>query len=588
MKQVTKQTYQIFWQHAQKYKGFFWTILLAIVLGSLVGTINPIFFKKFFDVLAQGVSTDDMVGIVPELKRYIFIIIGFEALSWVMWRVATFTNNYFQPRVMANLSNTCFDYLHHHSFGFFTNKFVGSLVRKINRLIGAFEMVADSLYWNLLVTVVRVVGILVVLFNYYPVIGFILLGWAILYLIINYKLTLHKLKLDVTVAAADTKVAAYLADTITNNANVKIFTALEYEKRGFWEKVNDQYKLTKKSWDFDATIEAVQGAFMIALEFIIFWVAINMWQKSLIGVGDFVLLQTYMIQIFERLWDIGRVIRRMYRNLADAEEMVEILNTEHQVKDTPDARELIVSKAEVKFDNITFAYKNNLAVTSNFNLELKSGEKVGLVGHSGAGKTTLVSLLFRFYDVTQGAILIDGQNIKDVTQESLRQNISLVPQDPILFHRSLMENIRYGRRDATDQEVILAAEQAHCNEFVERLPEKYQTFVGERGIKLSGGERQRIAIARAILKNAPILVLDEATSSLDSQTEFLIQDALAKLMKGKTTLVIAHRLSTLRQMDRLVVVKDGAIVEAGSHDELLKQSGVYQNLWGLQAGGFIS
>jgi ABC-type multidrug transport system fused ATPase/permease subunit len=226
-------------------------------------------------------------------------------------------------------------------------------------------------------------------------------------------------------------------------------------------------------------------------------------------------------------------------------------------------------------------------VLKNFNLKIAGGEKIALVGPSGAGKTTVTKLLLRLYDVKGGAIKIDGQNISDITQDSLRDAISFVPQEPVLFHRTLMENIRYGRRGASDEEVLQAARQAHCHEFIERLPEKYNTYVGERGVKLSGGERQRVAIARALLKNSPILVLDEATSSLDSESEALIQDALETLMQGKTVVVIAHRLSTIMKMDRIVVVESGTIAAQGTHLELVKQEGLYRKLWSIQAGGFI-
>ncbi|MFZ5390907.1 MAG: ABC transporter ATP-binding protein, partial [Patescibacteria group bacterium] len=406
---------------------------------------------------------------------------------------------------------------------------------------------------------------------------------------INYYLSLHKLKLDEAAAKADSRVTSYLADTITNQSNLKIFAALDEEKKGFALTTNNQFRLSKKSWDFDALIEAIQAAFMILLEFSIFYYALDLWFKGLVTIGDFVLVQAYIMQVFFQLWGFGRVIRRMYRFFAEAEEMVEILNTPEEIKDEFKAPVLKVNQGLVEFKNVSFNYQDSLGVIKNFSLIVNPGEKVGLVGPSGAGKSTLAALLFRFYDTGQGVITIDGQDITKVTQESLRRSISLVPQDTVLFHRTLLDNIRYGRREATDQDVLVAAQQAHCDEFISRLPEGYNTFVGERGVKLSGGERQRVAIARAILKNAPILLLDEATSSLDSQVETLIQDALEKLMRGKTTIVIAHRLSTIMKMDRIVVVKDGTVQEIGSHAELLqKQSGLYKTLWQLQAGGFVT
>ncbi len=327
---------------------------------------------------------------------------------------------------------------------------------------------------------------------------------------------------------------------------------------------------------------------MVCLEFGIFYLAIKLWQKGILTIGDFVLLQAYLITIFMRVWDFGKTIRSIYENLADAEEMTVILNTPHEITDIPKAKDLKVKKGKIEFKEVDFYYYQTRPVLKNFNLTIANHEKVALIGPSGAGKTTIIKLLLRIHELTAGTVLIDEQNITLVKQESLRENIGLVPQDPILFHRTLMENIRYGKPNASDEELIETAKKARCDEFIMALPEKYNTYVGERGIKLSGGERQRVAIARAILKNAPILVLDEATSSLDSASEKMIQEAIDELMKDKTVIVVAHRLSTIRKMDRIIVVEDGRIAEEGSHDVLLKrENGLYKKLWGLQAGGFI-
>jgi len=587
MKTVTKQTYKLYWQHVKNYGLAFWITIISITAGAGLTIVVPLYYKSFFNVLT-GPEAGQPDLVAPQLFTIISSILILNIFVWVAYRIATFVNNFFQPRVIADLYNTCFEYLHQHSFGFFINRFVGALVRKIGRVTRSFEEVADAMYWSLLPMAVRIVVILAVVFAGYPIIGGMILTWLIVYLGLNYALTLRKLKLDEAAAAADTRVTAYLADTITNQSNIKVFTALGEERLGFGGVTNDQFNLTKRSWDFDAMVEAAQAGFMFVLEFGVFWVAVKMWQAGQVTIGDFVLVQTYLIQMFDQLWGFGRVIRRMYRSLADAEEMVQILNTPHQVRDLPASQPLAVRRGEVSFKDVRFTYVNSREVISGFNLTVAPGEKVGIVGPSGAGKSTLVSLIFRFFDVAAGGIFIDGQNIKEVSQDSLRENIGLVPQDPVLFHRTLLENIRYGQREASDDEVKQAAHLAHCDEFIDRLPEGYKTYVGERGIKLSGGERQRVAIARAILKNAPILVLDEATSSLDSQTESLIQDALHNLMIGKTTIVIAHRLSTIMKLDRIVVIHDGTVNQLGSHHELIKQGGLYKKLWELQVGGFIA
>jgi ATP-binding cassette subfamily B protein len=328
---------------------------------------------------------------------------------------------------------------------------------------------------------------------------------------------------------------------------------------------------------------------MALLEFGVLYYAYYYWMRGQFSIGDFAFLQAYLMNLFSHVWDFAYYIRSTYESIADANEMTEMLIQPHSIVDNVRAKKLKISKGEINFKDIDFSYSEDKPILDNFNLHIAAGERVALVGQSGGGKSTIVKILFRFMDLNGGQILIDGQDISKVTQDSLREQISLVPQEPLLFHRSLLDNIRYGRPDSTEQEVIKAAKAAHCHEFISGFEQGYNTLVGERGVKLSGGERQRVAIARAILRNAPILVLDEATSSLDSESESLIQDALKTLMKGKTTIVIAHRLSTIREMDRIVVIEGGKIIEQGKHDELVKaQQGIYQKLWNIQVGGFAN
>ena len=359
------------------------------------------------------------------------------------------------------------------------------------------------------------------------------------------------------------------------------------EKKNFKEVVGDQKKITMANWNVGNGLDAIQSALIILIEFFVLYYTIRYWQAGLVTIGTFVLIQLYILGLGSRLWEFSRIIRDVYESYADAKEMVEIMKLPYEIKDTPLAKPLAVAAGEVAFQEVNFAFNQTRLVLKNINLTVKAGEKIALVGPSGAGKTTFIRLLLRFYDVADGKILIDGQNIQKVTLASLRDNISLVPQDPLLFHRTIRENIRYGRPTATDQEVEEAGRLAHCDDFIDNLSQKYETYVGERGIKLSGGERQRVAIARAILKNAPILILDEATSSLDSHSEALIQDSLDILMKDKTVIVIAHRLSTIRKMDRIVVLDNGQICETGRHEELIAKESLYRKLWELQAGGFI-
>ena len=586
MNYLTKKTFKIFWQHSLVYKWALLIMVMAIIIASLGSIVAPIFYKEFFDLLAGDLNDVDQA---TALKWVLFKIFLVYFGSWIFWRISTFISSYFQSHGMVDLANSAFAYLHKHSTSFFNNNFVGSLVKKVNRFSRAFEVISDLLFWDLLPTFVNVFLVIVILWKRNIFLGLGILAWTTFYLLINYYFSLYKLKYDTQRAQLNSKVTGLLADTITNHLNVKLFTAYNRE-RGLFKIINSQYqKLQQFTWDLGNYFEAAQALLMIALELGVMYYAISLWQKGTISLGDFVLIQTYLVSIIMRLWNFGRIIRKYYEAMADAEEMTEILEMSHEIVDSKNAQALQIAGGHIEFKEVNFSYNQTREIVSNFNLEIKPKEKIALVGPSGAGKSTIINLLLRNYDISSGKILIDDQKIINVTQESLWQNIALVNQDPVLFHRTLKENISYGQPQANDDEIIQAAKLAHAHDFIESFSDKYGTYVGERGVKLSGGERQRIAIARAILKNAPILVLDEATSSLDSESEELIQDALANLMKDKTVIVIAHRLSTIMKMDRIVVLEEGKIIEQGSHQELLtKKNGLYKKLWKKQVGGFIA
>ncbi len=581
MKPYTKSTFKIYWQHSKKYPWLLFFTLAGMAIAVGADLYQPFLYKWFFDILVTGKAT------AGPLIHILVLIMWVGFINWAFWRVSSFANNAFESRVMSDLLNTSFSYLQNHSYSYFNNNFAGSLIRKVNRYSRAFEDIVDQFTANIGQVVLRLLIILIVLFFRSFWLGFTVLIWSILYILFNYWFALWKIKYDVQRAAMDTKITGQMADTTSNNINLKLFGGTKSEIKTFYGLTEELYKIRKLSWDLGQISETVQGFLMVILEFVVMYIAVIYWQKGQVTVGDFVLFQSYLIQMFLQLWNFGRFVRRIYESLADANEMTEILLTPHEIQNAPGAGTLQINKGGIEFKNVGFAYDNNPSVFQNFNLQISAGQRVALIGPSGGGKSTVVKLLFRFLDIQSGEILIDGQNIAKVTQESLRQNIALVPQDPILFHRSLLENIRYGKPEATEEQVINAAKLAHADEFISKFPEQYKTYVGERGVKLSGGERQRVAIARAILKNAPILILDEATSSLDSESEHYIQDALKNLMANKTVIVIAHRLSTIMQMDQIIVLENGQITEAGTHNELLKaQNGTYQRLWHIQAGGF--
>ncbi|MCR4314198.1 MAG: ABC transporter ATP-binding protein/permease [Candidatus Uhrbacteria bacterium] len=583
----TGRIIRVYWEHIRHYKGRMVLIQCFIVAASVSDVLVPLFYKRFFDLLSGDLSPGE-ADLTTLLVGTLVIIAFFHAFMWVCWRCSALISNWFQPRIMADLEQTSLANMHEHSYRFFSNNFAGSLVRKVSRLSRSFEDIADQVQFHFIPLSILLTGNLIVLWTRSHVLALVLLGWTVVFMIFNIFYARWKLKFDFQRAEIDSEATGVLADSITNAITTKLFTGKVFESRLYKEVTERLRRANTFTWNLAEILEAIQSGLIFTIEFVILYLAINLWKQGILTIGDFALIQGYLIGIFMKIWDFGRAVRKVFSALADADEMVQILNLPREVQDVRKAKELEIQTGRIEFQNVWFSFNKTRRILKDMNLVIEPGEKVALVGPSGAGKSTVTKLLFRFYDVERGKILIGNQNIAKVTQESLRANIALVPQEPILFHRTVMENIRYGRREATDEEVMEAAKKAHAHEFIEGLQNGYNTYVGERGVKLSGGERQRIAIARAILKNASILVLDEATSSLDSESEALIQDALAELMREKTTIVIAHRLSTIMKMDRILVIDDGQVVDSGTHAQLLrKKDNIYKKLWEIQAGGFI-
>ena len=567
-------------------KWWFFFLVFCIVFGNIIAIVIPLFYKHFFDIITVGGNRDSLI---QPLLAIVLYILFFNLLFWFSYRLATIANIKYQMDTIASLKQNAYNYIIEHSYSFFTNHFIGSLVQKVNRFARAFERLSDNVIWNVLPLVIKLISIFIVVIFINVWLALIILIWAIIFLLFNITFSNWKLKYDIKVAEIDSKTTGFLADTLTNQNTISLFNGFKKESEGYGQVTNEQAKMTKFTWSLDALIEGGQAFLGVAMEFILFFYTLKYWQQGLVTVGVFVLLQAYFIDLIHQLWGFTRMVRDMYQSYADAKEMVEILLLPHEIQDIQNAKEILAAKGEIKFQDLNFNFNETRKVLDNISLIIKSGEKVALIGPSGAGKTTFVRLLLRLYSPTSGRILIDDQDITKITQESLRKSISMVPQDPVLFHRTLADNIAYGKRDAKKEEIEKAVKLAHCDEFIKDLPFGLETYVGERGIKLSGGERQRVAIARAILKNAPILILDEATSSLDSHSELLIQDALQNLMFGKTTIVIAHRLSTIQKMDRIIVIDNGKIIEQGSHRDLLnREDSLYKKLWSLQAGGFLA
>lgn len=572
-----------FWQIIRNHKIPFFTVVLGTIATSGLDIYIPFQFLKLWNVL----NTNNF-EFAYQAQKIVYIIFSLGLLRWVIRRVVGFMNSYFQSSVMAGLRDQSFSYMIGHSHSFFANNFGGSLTQKINKYARAFEKIVDRLVNDGIPLVIKSIGTIIAIYTLNPRYSFVLLIFCVVFILTALIYTKFKLKYDIQAALADTKTTGAIADSIGNHSSIQLFTGHEFEKQKVGKVIEEQRKVTLFNWFLWEGLGSIQSFYFVIMEFIIFTMAVKDWRLSLITLPIIVLIQSYLVRLVENLWSFASIVRTFYDGFADAEEMAVVLNTPYEILDK---EEMILSeiKGEVVFRNVTYIYdKNDTKVFDNFSLTIPSGQKIAIVGSSGAGKSTFVRLLMRLFNLNEGQILIDGIDISSISQKNLRDNIAFVPQEPILFHRTLMENIRYGRKDATDEEVKKASSLAHCDKFIDRLPFGYDTYVGERGVKLSGGERQRVAIARAILKDSPILVLDEATSALDSESEMLIQDALKNLIKNKTTIVIAHRLSTVRAMDRIVVIENGKIVEDGDHDSLIEKGGNYSKLWNLQAHGFKS
>lgn len=582
---TTTYTLRIYLGAAKRY----WASGLLTVALIIVGTVST-------DILAPYV-TSRVFALLPEISSgrggtahaltYWWWLVGLGVLTFVSWRIVGFVNVPRQPRILRNLEQQIFDHLTTQSYGFFANRFGGALVAQSGRFVRGYEILEDIAYFELLPGLVRLIasaGVLIVLL---PPVGAALFIWSALF--VGSIIWMTKLKQPMTRRAsdADSAVTARLADVIANVLNLIVFGRRGGEQRAYGATVDRQRKLRQRSWFFDELIMAYQVFIIIAFELLFIWLAITLVSAHTAGLAVVLLAQFYIARIIGDLWSVGRITKRTSKVFGDTAEMAKILDQRPEIRDPARPKRFYLGGGGIRFEHVTFAYPGHPPVYRNFSLTIKPGERVGLVGPSGGGKSTLVKLLLRFADVRSGRILVDEQPIRSIRQEDLRRGIAYVPQEPILFHRSLEENIRYGRDDATKAEVREAARLARAEEFIEALPKGYRTLVGERGIKLSGGERQRVAIARAILSPAPILLLDEATSSLDSASEKLISAALKKLMQDRTTLVIAHRLSTIRNLDRILVMEHGRIAESGTHQVLLDRGGVYAELWRHQSGGFI-
>lgn len=558
-------------------------MLVGMMLATVADVLTPLYSGKLVDALANDVlsKNDAWSAAVSALV----ILLGLGGLALVMRQLTFYVITDFTLKIMSDMAQSAFYRLQRFSTDWHANSFAGSTVRKVTRAMWAVDLLNDTLLVALFPSLVMLVGSTALLAWYWPMMGLIVAIGSILFIICTVIISLGIVAPAATLANAwDTRMGGALADAISCNSVVKAFGAEAREDNLLTKVVAKWRGRTRRTWLRGTLNGFIQGLNLLIMRGLVIFFALYLWSQGQATAGDitFVLTAFFILQGYLR--DVGMHIRNLQRSVNDMEELVDIEARPFGIADKPNAKAINITKGQIDFDHVTFHYGDHEnPLYKDFSVNIKAGERVGLVGHSGSGKTTFVKLIQRLYDVSGGAILIDGQNIADVTQSSLRSQIAIVQQEPILFHRTLAENIAYARPGASLAEIEQAAKLASAHDFIMRLPKGYATLVGERGIKLSGGERQRVAIARAFLADAPVLILDEATSSLDSESEVLIQQAMERLMVGRTTLVIAHRLSTVRALDRLLVFDRGEIIEEGDHDELIRLSdGIYRRLFERQ------
>ena len=556
----------------------------VVVISAIISNLVPYLFKLIVDAavnLQSGGSYDALLWITG-----IYIVV--ESSKELMWRVSGYFGSYWAVGARLTARYALTSYVTLHSREFFLNRFAGSIANKIGHAARAvLELIAIFL-WTFLGFFVSIIVSFILAYTVSPIVAYIFLGWIVCGLPFNIYRARKRVPLAAAAQHVETRITGLTVDVLSNIAAMQEYARRAFEISGFKRVLNERRVRGLRNWHYgertlivNSIIQALFAAGMVI-------VTVYLAQKGIVSVGDIVLIITIIFRFEDNMLFLGQRINESSEHWGEIQESLEEVLEPHDVPDKEGAQALAVGDASINFDHVWFSYETSpQPVLEDFSLSILPGERVGLVGRSGAGKSTIIKLLLRNYDVTSGVVSIGGTNIAEVSQNSLREAVAVVPQEPLLFHRTIRENIAYGRPDAESTEIITAAHLASAHEFIERLPDGYESMVGERGVKLSGGERQRIIIARAILKNAPVLLLDEATSALDSESEVQIQKALHTLMEGKTVIAIAHRLSTLREMDRIIVMSQGRIVEDGSHEDLMQRGGIYADLWAHQAGGFL-
>lgn len=580
----TRRTLHYYWQVTRKHLGLFIALMVStFTYIALLSYGNPYVMSLIVDrVSASPVAATEVFDV---FAPYIGALLAINVIGQAASKLQDYFLYKLEIAVNYDLATMCFDALCNQSMSFHSNRFGGTLVSQTSKFTSAYSQLIETLNWPFTAVFTSIVATCIILLPRVPLFVAILMVMLIVYAAVSYYLYKRILNLNEKAAGAQNQLSGELADSVANILAVKTYGREDYE-RGLFDAANREVvaRDSKRMWA-SLTRGIITAAITVVIMAVtsVFISGGNAWFG--ITPGTLVVMFTYTYNLTNQFNFINAGLQKFNRAFGDASGMTAVLDEPRLVADAPDAADLAVTRGDIDFEGIGFSYEDGSATTrvfEDFNLKIPAGQRIGLVGMSGSGKTTLTKLLLRLSDIQEGTITVDGQDISKITQQSLRRQIAYVPQEPLLFHRSIAENIAYGRPDATMEQIREAARQANALEFIEQLPQGFETVTGERGVKLSGGQRQRIAIARAMLADCPVLVLDEATSALDSESEHLVQDALSKLMAGRTAIVVAHRLSTVASLDRIVVLSNGRIVEDGPHAELVEHGGEYAHLWARQ------
>lgn len=561
-------------------------VLIYTCIALLAGCWGP-FNSMLIKYMVNCLSSNHMENVSALTWPGLLLVLNFIVFDNFTWRSIGYLNYKFQPVIKNKIISESFRFVLGSSHQFFNDNLSGRISSQISTLADNIERILHQISADFLRGFSLLIIALVSMYIVNQTFFYILALWFVAFSLFSIAMSKQLVNLSDIHTESESAISGQLVDSISNVSNIRIFARRPFEVGRLEEALTVTKEKFQKKELFLVILQSVQGALIaIMLGFMVYFL-VQLYGKHLVSVGDFVLILGLGMDVAHITWYTMSRVDDFNQAVGKCKQSLSCLIVPQEIQDKKDAASLLITKGQITFSDVKFHYKGTEPLFQNKSITIEPGQKIGLVGYSGGGKSTFVNLILRLYDITDGHILIDNQDIRNVTQDSLRKHIAMIPQDPSLFHRTLMENIRYGRIDATDEEVIEAAKKAHAHEFIAKLSQGYESPVGERGVKLSGGQRQRIAIARAILKNAPILILDEATSQLDSVTERDIQESLWELMQDKTTIVIAHRLSTLLHMDRIIVFSEGKIMEDGTHAELTASGGLYKTLWDAQVGGFL-